>query len=100
MEDVGLFYGHGMYIYCHSVYCVLFWYILLPFGIFHGYLVYFSRFGMLYQHKSGNPDAWSRSWRLAFFKKKNWRLYFYSNIESIDLMARENLCVEIYIKIS
>jgi hypothetical protein len=31
------------------------WYILLPFGIFSGYLVYFHHFGMLYQNKSGNP---------------------------------------------
>jgi hypothetical protein len=29
--------------------------ILRPFGIFYGYLVYFPRFGMLYQEKSGNP---------------------------------------------
>jgi hypothetical protein len=27
------------------------------FGIFYGYLVYFSRFGMLYQEKSGNPGS-------------------------------------------
>jgi hypothetical protein len=31
------------------------WYILMPFGMFCGNLVYFSRFGMLYQEKSGNP---------------------------------------------
>jgi hypothetical protein len=46
--------------------------IIRPFGLFHGYLVYFvaiwhilllficiyfSRFGMLYQEKSGNPAA-------------------------------------------
>jgi hypothetical protein len=30
------------------------WYILMPFGIFYGYLVYFSPFGMLSQEKSGN----------------------------------------------
>jgi hypothetical protein len=30
------------------------WYILQSFGIFFGYLVYFSRFGVLYQEKSGN----------------------------------------------
>jgi hypothetical protein len=28
---------------------------LWPFCIFYGYLVYFSRLGMLYQEKSGNP---------------------------------------------
>jgi hypothetical protein len=31
------------------------WHILLPLGIVHGHLVYFSRFGMKYQEKSGNP---------------------------------------------
>jgi hypothetical protein len=38
------------------------WYILWPFGIFYGHLVYFmaiwyifSRFGMLHLEKSGNP---------------------------------------------
>jgi hypothetical protein len=34
------------------------WSILQPFGIFcgfSGHLVYFSRFGMLHQEKSGNP---------------------------------------------
>jgi hypothetical protein len=29
--------------------------ILQPFGIVCGHLVYFSRFGMFYQEKSGNP---------------------------------------------
>jgi hypothetical protein len=29
---------------------------MLPFVRFYGYLVYFSRFGMLCQEKSGNPD--------------------------------------------
>jgi hypothetical protein len=47
------------------------WYVLRPFGLyfngslvyllmlgkFYGYLVYFSRVGMLYQEKSGNPGA-------------------------------------------
>jgi hypothetical protein len=28
-----------------------------PFGIFYDTLVYFSRFGMLYHEKSGNPDV-------------------------------------------
>jgi hypothetical protein len=28
---------------------------LWPFGTFYGYLVYFSRFGILRQDKSGNP---------------------------------------------
>jgi hypothetical protein len=54
MEDVGLFYSL-------SVYFTGIWSILLPFGIFYGYLVYFSRFGMLYRDKSGNPDRESVS---------------------------------------
>jgi hypothetical protein len=29
--------------------------ILRPFGIFYGHLEYFSRFGVLYEEKSGNP---------------------------------------------
>jgi hypothetical protein len=36
-------------------YFMAIWYILWPFGMSYGYLVYFSRFGMLYQEKSGNP---------------------------------------------
>jgi hypothetical protein len=53
----------------HLVYFVAIWYtyvvvilhILLPFGVFYGYLVYFPRFGMFYQEKSGNP---AREWFL------------------------------------
>jgi hypothetical protein len=33
---------------------------LWPFGIFYGYFVCFSRFGMLYQEKFGNPG-----WRVS-----------------------------------
>jgi hypothetical protein len=46
------------------VYIKTSWSILRPFGIFLGHLVYFmviwytfSRFGTLYQEKSGNPTA-------------------------------------------
>jgi hypothetical protein len=45
MGDDGTFYGH-------LVHC----YILWTFGIVRFNLVYFSRFGILYQEKSGNPD--------------------------------------------
>jgi hypothetical protein len=31
------------------------WSILRSFDVFYGHLVYFSRFGILYQEKSGNP---------------------------------------------
>jgi hypothetical protein len=39
-----------------AVWCMFY----VPFGIFVDHLVYFSRFGMLYQDKSGNP-AFDRS---------------------------------------
>jgi hypothetical protein len=48
MEDVGIFYGHLVHF---TVFC----YILWTFGIVRGNLVYFSRFSILYQVKSGNP---------------------------------------------
>jgi hypothetical protein len=37
------------------VYFIAIWYILFPFVLFYEHLVDFSRFGMLYQEKSGNP---------------------------------------------
>jgi hypothetical protein len=48
---------------CWHIICTLglfyfaIWYILWPFGIFYGYLVYFSHFGRLFQEKSGNPGC-------------------------------------------
>jgi hypothetical protein len=48
--DVGIFYGHFVYI-------TDIWSILWSICIFYGYLVYFSRFGTLYQEKSGNTGA-------------------------------------------
>jgi hypothetical protein len=50
MEDVCIYYGH-------LVYCTAVWYILWSFGMFYSYLVYSSRFGILYQYQSGNPAA-------------------------------------------
>jgi hypothetical protein len=50
LEDVGIFYGH-------LVHFMVFCYILWTLGIVPGNLVYFSRFGILYQEKSGNPDV-------------------------------------------
>jgi hypothetical protein len=47
MEDAGLFYGH--FVYFKAI-----WYILRPFGIFYDCYI-FSRFGTLYEEKSGNP---------------------------------------------
>jgi hypothetical protein len=47
LEDVGIFYGN----LCFNVFC----YVLWKFGIVRWNLVYFSRFGILYQEKSGNP---------------------------------------------
>jgi hypothetical protein len=48
MEDVGIF-------YVHLVQVMVFFYILWIFGIVCGNVVYFSRFGILYREKSGNP---------------------------------------------
>jgi hypothetical protein len=55
LEYIGIF-------YVHLVYFTAIWYILWQLGIFCGNLVYFiassyvfSRFGKLYQEKSGNP---------------------------------------------
>jgi hypothetical protein len=68
---VGIFYGH-------LVHFTVFWYILWTFGIFCGN---FSRFSILYQEKSGNPDAyilkcpfmWTK--RLTCFKhNKTWKV--------------------------
>jgi hypothetical protein len=50
MEDVGVFYGHLVHF---TVFC----YILWTLGIVRGNLVHFSRFGILHQEKSGNPDG-------------------------------------------
>jgi hypothetical protein len=55
IEDVGTIYGP-------LVYFTSIWYILWSFGIFYGYLEYFSRFGKLYQEKSGNPDRWDEGY--------------------------------------
>jgi hypothetical protein len=49
LEDAGIFYGLLVYF---TVFC----YILWTFDMARGNLVYFSRFGILYQEKSGNPD--------------------------------------------
>jgi hypothetical protein len=41
------------------VYFTDIWKILWTFGIFVGHFGIFSRFGMLYQEKSGNPGVYS-----------------------------------------
>jgi hypothetical protein len=48
IEDVVMFYRHLVHF---TVFC----YILWTFGVVRGILVYFFRFGILYQEKSGNP---------------------------------------------
>jgi hypothetical protein len=50
MEDVGIFYGR-------LVYFIATWYILWSLNTFYGFLVYFFRFGMLYQENSGKPRS-------------------------------------------
>jgi hypothetical protein len=67
MEDVSKFYGY-------LVYYMVIWSIIWLFGLLYGYLVNFvpiwcilypfgifiSRFGILYQEKSGNPVCWHK----------------------------------------
>jgi hypothetical protein len=50
MEDVGIFYGHFVYMLAKL-------YTLWPLGKYCGHLAYFSGFGMLYREKSGNPET-------------------------------------------
>jgi hypothetical protein len=50
MEEVGIVYGH-------SVFFMANWYTFGSFGMLFDHLVYFSRFGMLHQEKSGNTDC-------------------------------------------
>jgi hypothetical protein len=47
--------------YGHLVHFTVFCYILWKFSIVRGNLAYFSRFGILYQEKSGNPDPYKSS---------------------------------------
>jgi hypothetical protein len=57
MENIGI-------IYDHLVYFTAIGNILFPFGIFCGNLVYFSRFGILDQEKSGNSAAIAKGLQL------------------------------------
>jgi hypothetical protein len=50
IEGVGKFCGN-------SVNFSAIWYILWPFDIFYGHLVYLPLCGLLYEEKSGNPGA-------------------------------------------
>jgi hypothetical protein len=57
MENVASFCGHRIYFVAIS-------YILFQFGIY--FSVHFTRFGMSYQEKSGNPAILSRRCIIAF----------------------------------
>jgi hypothetical protein len=45
--------------------------ILLLFGKFYGHLEYFSRFGKLYQERSGNPGGFPSGVRNRIFRASN-----------------------------
>jgi hypothetical protein len=62
MDDCGIFYGHLVHF---TVFCDILW----TFGVISSNLVYFSRFGILYKGKSGNPglDGSSRLISLLIF---------------------------------
>jgi hypothetical protein len=62
MKDAGKSYGHLVYFTAIA-------YNLLPSGIFCGHFGNFSRFGMLYQDKSGNPG------RVLAGSLTKWRIY-------------------------
>jgi hypothetical protein len=51
----------------------------MTFDIVRGNLVYFSRFGILYQEKSGNPDEDTGN-NIVGAKQKSWRNFFVSDI--------------------
>jgi hypothetical protein len=68
MKDVGRLYGH--LVRFTDIPC-----ILLPFGIFVVILVYFSRFGMLYQEKSGNPAP---QLGMSFDEANFWNTFIHS----------------------
>jgi hypothetical protein len=67
--------GRWWYILCPFGQCSAISYILWPVVIFYGYLLIFSRFGMLYHEKSGNPAlhtagsslTWEQRWQNVFF---------------------------------
>jgi hypothetical protein len=68
MKGVGIFYEHL------DDFTAI-WYILWPFGIFHGHLVYFPPFSMLHQEKSHRPG------QMSYFHTENhnlgkfWRVF-------------------------
>jgi hypothetical protein len=58
MDDVGIFNGH---LVRFTVFCCILW----TFEVVRGNLVSFSRFGILYQEKSGNPGRkHDQNWKL------------------------------------
>jgi hypothetical protein len=69
MEKLGIFYGH-------LVYCTAIGNISWTFGIFYCNLVYFPRFGILDQEKSGSPVQESYSAR-DLFKNTEESTFFY-----------------------
>jgi hypothetical protein len=75
MEGVGIFYGH-------LAYFPEIWHTSWLFGIFYPILVHFTRFGMLYQEKSGNPGS------NPFSRKKS--------VEIKARLLRENEWMELF----
>jgi hypothetical protein len=79
------------------------WSVLWPLEIFHGHLVYFvvigfifTRFGILYQEKSCNPDMDAFSYKvLETFKKKfkSKRFKSIQNETKISIQSKEDLLI-------
>jgi hypothetical protein len=65
MKNIGIFYDHLEYFMVIRYTCML-W----PLGTFLGHLVHLSRFDLLSQEKSGNPDIRTHLRHLSAFKNK------------------------------
>jgi hypothetical protein len=90
MEDDNIFYGHLVHF---TVFC----YILWTYGIVRGNLVYFSRFGILYQEKSGNPglNVWMYLQTRGILLYTTWRVHFViiENVCSVNTNKQVNLLI-------
>jgi hypothetical protein len=89
MEDVGKFYGAlGNF--------PAIWHILWQFSTFSPVLVHFTRFGMLHQEKSGNPEQWSyaranRASKASEQKAKKRKKVFDRNVSRTRLAAAQKI---------
>jgi hypothetical protein len=69
MVAVVLFYVHLVYVIviCYRYFMVIWYMYFMVIWCIKGHLVYFSRFGVLYKKKSGNPALDSSSSLISAF---------------------------------